>query len=106
MTNFREFKFVEQWFRIFSTTDFYSLHPNTSKIIHIILILPLSNASVERVFSRQNLIKNKLRNKMKLKTLHYHLNILINGPPLHSFDFEAAYKHWVQLPDTLNILNT
>ncbi|RGB29188.1 hypothetical protein C1646_672637 [Rhizophagus diaphanus] len=57
----------------------------------------------ERVFSRQNLIKNKLRNKMKLETLHYHLNILINGPPLHSFDFEAAYNHWAQLSDSLNL---
>ena len=93
ITNFREFKFVEQWFRIFLTTDFYSLYPNTSKIIHIILIIPLSNASVERVFSRQNLIKNKLRNKLKLKTLHFHLNILINGLSLDSFDFEAAYNH-------------
>ncbi|CAB5182579.1 unnamed protein product [Rhizophagus irregularis] len=67
ITNFREFKFVEQWFRIFST-KFSSLYPNTSKIIYIILMIPLSNnASVERVFSRQNLIKNKLRNEMKLE---------------------------------------
>jgi len=79
---------------IFSTTKFSSLYPITSKIIHIILIIPLSNASVERVFSRQNLIKSKLRNKMKLETLHFHLNISINGPSLNSFDFEAAYNHW------------
>ena len=103
IANFREFKFVEQWFRIFSTTDFYSLYPNTSKIIHIILIIPLSNASVERVFSRQNLIKNKLRNKLKLETLHFHLNILINGPSLDSFDFEAAYNHWAQLPRSISM---
>jgi len=97
ISNFRNFKFVEQWYRIFSTTNFSSLYPNTSKIIHIILVIPLTNASVERVFSRQNLIKNKLRNKMKLETLHFHLNILINGPSLYSFDFEAAYNHWAQL---------
>ncbi len=102
ITNFREFKFVEQWFRIFSTTDFSSSYPHTTKIIHIILIIPLSNASVKRVFSCQNLIKNKLRNKMKLETLHFHLNILINGPLLYSFDFEAAYNHWAQLPSVLN----
>jgi hypothetical protein len=101
ITNFREFKFVEQWFRIFSTTNFSSLYPNTSKIIHIILIIPLSNATVERVFSRQNLIKNKLRNKMKLETLHFHLNISINGPLLDSFNFEAAYNHWAQTPNSL-----
>ena len=103
ISNFREFKFVEQWFRIFSTTDFSFLYPVTSKIIHLILIIPLSNASVERVFSRQNLVKNKLRNKMKLETLHFHLNILINGPSLESFDFEAAYDHWAQLPHSISM---
>ncbi|CAG8576953.1 10563_t:CDS:2 [Rhizophagus irregularis] len=101
IANFRESKFVEQWFRIFSTTDFSTLYPNISKIIHIILIIPLSNASVERVFSRQNLIKSKLRNKMKLETLYFHLNILINGPSLNSFDFEAAYNYWAQLPRSI-----
>ncbi|GET55901.1 zinc finger protein 862-like [Rhizophagus irregularis DAOM 181602=DAOM 197198] len=77
----------------FFNNKFSSLYPNTSKIIHIILIIPLSNASIERVFSRQNLIKNKLQNKMKLETLHFYLNILINGPSLDLFDFEAAYNH-------------
>ena len=75
----------------FSTTNFSSLYPNTSKIINIILVIPLSNASVERVFSRQNLIKNKLQNKIKLETLYFYLNILINNPSLNLFDFEAAY---------------
>jgi len=31
---------------------------------------------------------------MKIQTLHYHLNILINGSHYSTFDFEAAYNYW------------
>ncbi|CAG8832068.1 23419_t:CDS:2, partial [Gigaspora margarita] len=47
-----------------------------------------------RVFSQQNLIKTKLRNQMKLSTLNSHLMIVMNGPPLDTFDFEKAYELW------------
>lgn len=39
------------------------------------LSLPISNASVERVFSQMNLIKNKLRNRMQNKTLENTLHV-------------------------------
>ena len=64
-------------------------------ILKIALIVPLSNAQVERIFSQQNLIKNKLRNKMNINTLNNHLMILLNGPEIEDFDFEKAYEHWV-----------
>ncbi|EFA11723.1 hypothetical protein TcasGA2_TC001388 [Tribolium castaneum] len=46
-----------------------------------LLILPHSNADVERVFSNMNIVKSKLRNKMSLKTLHNIL--LIRFAPRH-----------------------
>lgn len=39
------------------------------------LSLPLSNADVERVFSQQNILKTKLRNRLKVGTLECLLNI-------------------------------
>ncbi|KAK8372256.1 hypothetical protein O3P69_015596 [Scylla paramamosain] len=39
------------------------------------LSLPISNASVERVFSQMNLIKNKLRNRMQHKSLENTLHV-------------------------------
>lgn len=39
------------------------------------LSLPFSNASVERMFSQMNLIKNKIRNRMQLKSLASILHI-------------------------------
>ena len=43
------------------------------------LILPHSNADIERMFSAMNYIKSKLRNKMKLPLLNSVLYIL--APP-------------------------
>jgi hypothetical protein len=34
------------------------------KLLKLVLILPVATASVERVFSSMNYVKNKLRNKM------------------------------------------
>ena len=74
--------------------DFSFNYPTISLILKIALIIPLSNAQVERIFSQQNLIKNNMRNKMSIDTLSNHLMILLNGPEIEDFDFEKAYKHW------------
>ena len=51
---------------------------------------------VERVFSKQNLIKTDLRNKMHIETLNMHLHVSLNGPQnLEKFNFLATYNHWI-----------
>jgi len=53
--------------------------------------VPLSNGNVERIFSQQNLIKTKVCNQIKLKTLNSHLMIIMNEPELKDFDFEKHF---------------
>jgi hypothetical protein len=90
-----EMNFIEIWKDIFDTdNDFSFNYPNLTIIIKIALLIPFSNAHVERIFSEMKLIKNKLRNKMDINTLNNHLMILLNGPDVRDFDFEKAYKHW------------
>lgn len=43
--------------------------PNISKFALSLLVLPFSNAEVERAFSTVNILKNKLRNRMLIPTL-------------------------------------
>lgn len=91
----RECKFAECWYKIFNTTHFRDQFPNLTILIDLSLIIPFSNAVVERVFSRQNLIKTNLRNRMHIDTLNMHLHISLNAPQnFDKFNYIAAYDHW------------
>ena len=92
----RNYEFTEMWKHIFDTDhNFFNNYPNISLLVQVALIVPLSNATVERIFSHQNLIITKLRNKLSVENLNRHLMILINGPDVEDFDFEKAYDHWI-----------
>ena len=89
---------METWKQIFDVdNNFVNNYPNISLLVEIALIVPLSNTIVERIFSHQNLIKTKLRNKLCTENLNRHLMILINSPDIEDFDFEKAYDHWINL---------
>ncbi|CAG8458076.1 8780_t:CDS:2 [Scutellospora calospora] len=96
--NFQNFKLYEAWQNIFKIENFKILYPNISILASLLLILPLSNAYVERVFSYQNNIKTKLRNRIQLETLNDLLIISLNGPSIELFDFEKAYNYWISNP--------
>ena len=79
---------MEIWNHIFDVDDkFINNYPTISLLVEIALIVPLSNATVKRIFSHQNLIKTKLQNKLCTENLNF-LMILINGPDIEDFDFE------------------
>ncbi|CAG8512974.1 15923_t:CDS:2 [Dentiscutata heterogama] len=98
LTNYRNSNFLEAWRCIFSDLPtFNEIYPEIAKLISILINLPLTNAVVERIFSRQNLIKTKLRNRMSIFTLNYLLLISFNGPKLEDFNFQLAYQEWCKL---------
>ncbi|CAG8457899.1 11277_t:CDS:2, partial [Cetraspora pellucida] len=99
LKNFISLKFLETWKILYQQIPNFSiLYPNSDKIIALFLTLLLSNAIVERVFSRQNLIKTKLRNRLNISTLNYLLLISLNSSPINEFDFEHAYEIWANSP--------
>ena len=65
---------------------------------HVVLLADIyttfvaSSCDCERAFSKQNIIKTKLR----LSTAHLDqlLRVSIEGPAIESFDFEVVYHHW------------
>lgn len=59
------------WSKVFQIQNCVgkALFPNLSIIIKFLLILPFSNSSVERVFSKLNTIKTDLRNKLSSDTI-------------------------------------
>ncbi|CAG8618546.1 6519_t:CDS:1 [Cetraspora pellucida] len=98
LTNYKNFNFLEAWKHIFSDLPtFNEIYPETAKLISILVNLPLTNAVVKHIFSRQNLIKTKLRNRMSIYTLNYLLLISFNEPKLEDFNFQLAYQEWCKL---------
>ncbi|CAG8763906.1 34367_t:CDS:2, partial [Racocetra persica] len=98
LSNYRNLHITDAWYNILrDNQDFTLIYPNIYIIISIVLCLPLSNAYVECVFSKQNLIKTKLRNRMNSDTLNDILMIFLNGPPYNEFNYEHAYQFWRSL---------
>ncbi|PKC50902.1 hypothetical protein RhiirA1_485053 [Rhizophagus irregularis] len=63
--------------------------------VNIILLVPLSNANVERVFSQHKLTKTRLRNRLNVETLDMHLTILLNAPDnIEEFNWDKAFNQW------------
>jgi hypothetical protein len=98
--DYRDFRFIEVWYRIFNNNiSFRDQFPNLTKLVELALVVPVSNGVVERVFSHQNLIKTKLRNKMSVQTLNFHLLLSLNGPKdFSNYDYEKAYVFWNGVP--------
>jgi len=98
--DYKDFRFIEAWYRIFDNNiGFRDQFPNLTKLVELALVIPLSNGVVERVFSHQNLIKTKLRNKMSIQTLNCHLLLSLNGPKdFSNYDYTKAYDFWNGVP--------
>lgn len=85
---------VTFWSEVASYRDASGENPfdEIVKIALSILALPHSNADVERVFSQVNIIKNKQRNRLKIKTLHSILAIRFG------LNSEGKFCHNYELP--------
>jgi hypothetical protein len=53
------------------------MYPYVYKLLKLVLVLPLATASVKRVFSVMNYVKDKLRNRMRDQLLNDCLVIFI-----------------------------
>jgi hypothetical protein len=51
-------------------TERSTMYPYVYKLLKLVLVLPVATASVEKVFSAMNYVKNKLRNRMKDQLLN------------------------------------
>jgi hypothetical protein len=61
---FRELKSFSKLSVMLVTTKKYIKHDIVYKLLKLVLLLTFATASVERVFSIMNYMKNKLRNRM------------------------------------------
>ncbi|CAG8518057.1 17539_t:CDS:2 [Cetraspora pellucida] len=89
---YRNYSFMEAWKKIWvQNFQFKNQFPQLTKLVEIVLTMPISNGTVERVFFRQNLIRDELNPEI----LSYYLHLSLNAPESwESFDYEKAYEYW------------
>ncbi|XP_070575181.1 E3 SUMO-protein ligase KIAA1586-like [Ptychodera flava] len=66
--------------------------PELIKLAQIALVLPLHTAGCERVFSQQNIILTKLRNRLSPQHCDRLLRVRLQGRGLKAHDFEGSLK--------------
>jgi hypothetical protein len=76
-----------------------SLYPFVYKLLKLVLILPVATASVERVFSAINYIKNKLRNKMGDQLLNDYMVIFIEQDLFKQVRVETVTSHFQSMKE-------
>ena len=86
--------YLDVWAAIFSLPAHSSKFSNILNIIELLLITPVSNAIVERMFSTMARMKPKLRNRMSRDKLDSLLRISEEGPQVKDYDPTAAIDHW------------
>ncbi|XP_068229521.1 E3 SUMO-protein ligase KIAA1586-like [Palaemon carinicauda] len=94
---------VTFWNEVFKYRDSSNSNPfkELARFAISVLVLPHSNAEVERIFSQMNLVKNKIRNRMQTNMMNAILGIG-SGLKRHAktcFNYEIP-------PDVLNMIGT
>ncbi|CAG8529935.1 16511_t:CDS:2 [Cetraspora pellucida] len=92
----RNFNYIDGWHFIFSSKLYFCTEfPNISLLVKLTLIIPFSNAHVERIFSQHKLAKSKMRSHMNVDTINLLLMIHENAPDnIDLFDWKSTYYFW------------
>jgi hypothetical protein len=93
-TSFARFSLEDTWSSIAGNLTFRDQVPNLLRVAQVAMVMFVSTACCERGFSRQNLIKSKLRAKMEIGLLDNLMRIGLVGPKRREFDFGPAIAIW------------
>ena len=82
--NYQNFNIEEFFPHLFE--NYSTAYPNIIKLIEIIYSISFSSAECKRGFSKQNIIKSNLRNRLSNNTLHLLLLISLDDIQIQDFD--------------------
>ena len=89
--NYKGHSFADLLTAIISRKDQF---PNAISLMEISRILPVSSVECERGFSRQNIIKTKLRCSLGIDSLDQLMRISLVGVDVKDFDPVPAIRKW------------
>ena len=70
------------------------VYPLVFLLIRLALVLPVATATVERVFSGMNIVKNRLRNRMGDQLMNDNLIVYVEKDIFDSIDNEVIMQHF------------
>lgn len=73
-------------------TDYEHVYPDLVKLGSIALVIPVSSAPCERGFSHQNILENKVRNRLNPERLNRLMMIKLQGPDVKDIDFLSVAR--------------
>ena len=81
------------------------LYPQVLKLLRLALTVPVSSVDCERGFSKQNLIKTKLRASLKTESVSNLMMMALDTPELdtmENFNFHRAFTKWCEIKEHVN----
>ncbi|CAG8702648.1 14385_t:CDS:1, partial [Cetraspora pellucida] len=76
---------------------YFNFYPNIIKLLAIVYSISFSSVEYERGFSKQNLIKTKLRTALNSDTLNMLMMVGLEGTDETEFNFNDALDIWHQM---------
>ena len=92
--NHKKVKYHQIWKKVFENSDLKKECENVLHVIEILLIIPFTNAKVERLFSRMNRVKTIERNRLGRDRLDLYLRVGEEGPDIEEFDPDIIIDLW------------
>ena len=82
------------WQKIFRNESIKQECKNVLHVFEIMLIVPFTNAKVERLFSRMNRVKTDIGNRLSRRRLGVCLCVGEEGPDVADFDPDPVIDKW------------
>lgn len=85
--------------KLLSSIEMQEQFPQMLKLLTIALTVPVSSIDCERGFSQQNLIKTKIRAKLKTENVFTLTKMSVDTTEMEKFDFHKAFVIWCLIKD-------
>ena len=90
----RKSNYLDIWQKIFHNESIKQECKNVLHVFEIMLIVPFTNAKVERHFSRTNHVKTDIRNRLSTQRLDVCLHVGEEVPDVTGFDPDPVIDKW------------
>ena len=93
-SEFSEFKGISDLAQKMVETKRHIVYPLVYLLVTLALVLPVATAIVEKTFPAMNIVKNRLRNRMRDQWMNDHLLVYIEKDIFDIIDNETIMQHF------------